>query len=74
VSRGDDVCDLLEIIEDLAERVAIEHGYWQGTGEDKLRWLMNEDPIKLGLLDRAYLWCAGSRSIPRHPGIPLKGE
>ena len=61
---GDDVCDLVELVEELAGCDAV-----RGTARDVLlARALGHDPIRLALIERARLDCAARRS-PAHPGI-----
>ena len=62
---GDDVCELVAIIEKLADYYGSEYGV---DGEATLEWALGRDPILLDLMERARLDCAARRS-PIHPGL-----
>jgi hypothetical protein len=61
---GDDVCDLVAIIDDLVDGYAGGYGVRVAT----LEWALGGDPVKLALVERARRDCA-ARRFPAHPGL-----
>jgi hypothetical protein len=62
---GDDVCELVALVEQLADSYGGEYGV---DGAATLAWGLGYDPTRLALIERARLDCAARRS-PVHPGV-----